>query len=122
MVKKLEALFHNLKNMPGLSKRISVPTINGLVFLQVNEIIRCESHINYTSIFLKDGHKMTVAKTLKEFEELLSEYNFYRVHNSHLVNLTCIKSYNKGKSGFISMTDNSEIEISIRRKEDFLKR
>jgi two-component system LytT family response regulator len=122
VARKFETLFHNLKNIPGLSKRISIPTVNGLVFLPVSDIVRCESHINYTTIFLRDGQKLTVAKTLKEFEELLSEYNFYRVHNSHLINLACIKRYNKGKGGFVSMSDNTEIEVSTRRKEDLLKR
>jgi two-component system LytT family response regulator len=120
--RRYETLFFNLKNIPGLSKRITVPTVKGLVFLPVSDIVRCESHINYTTLFLKDGRKLTVAKTLKEFEELLSEYNFYRVHNSHLINLACIKSYNKGKGGSVCMTDNSEIEVSTRRKEDLLKR
>jgi len=119
---KIEVLFHNLKNLHGVSKRINVPTINGLVFLHVDEIIRCQSDINYTTIFLKNKQKLLVAKTLKEFEELLTEYNFFRVHNSHLINLAYIKSYNKGKGGFVSMIDNSEIEVSTRRKEEFLKK
>ena len=63
-----------------------------------------------------------LAKTLKEFEELLGDYNFFRVHNSHLINLDYIKSYNKGKGGTVSMTDGSEIEVSTRRKDDFLKK
>ncbi|HEY4149226.1 MAG TPA: LytTR family DNA-binding domain-containing protein [Chitinophagaceae bacterium] len=119
---KLETLFHNLKDMQGSSKRIGIPTINGFTFLQVNDIIHCQSDINYTTLFLKEKQKITVAKTLKEFEELLSEYNFYRVHNSHLINLGCVKSYNKGKGGFVLMSDNSEIEVSTRRKDEFLKK
>lgn len=120
--RKMDVLFHNLQNIQGISKKISVPTINGLAFLQVNDIIRCESNVNYTTIHLKEKKKITVAKTLKEFEELLAEYNFYRVHNSHLINLAYIKNYNKGKGGMVSMADNTEIEVSTRRKEDFLKK
>jgi two-component system LytT family response regulator len=120
--KKFDALFHNLKNIQSNSKRITVPTMKGLEFLQVNDIIRCQSDINYTTIFLKDKQKLMVAKTLKEFEELLTEHNFYRIHNSHLINLSYIKSYNKGKGGTVTMCDNSEIEVSTRRKDDFLKR
>ncbi|MEO8151193.1 MAG: LytTR family DNA-binding domain-containing protein [Bacteroidia bacterium] len=120
-VKKFDTLFHNLQNLQNASKRINVPTINGLVFLLVNDIIRCESDVNYTNIFLKDKTKLFVAKTLKEFEELLGEYNFYRVHNSHLINLAYIKSYSKGKGGYVTMIDNTEIEVSTRRKDDFLK-
>jgi len=53
---------------------------------------------------------------------MLSEYNFFRVHNSHMINLNFIKSYNKGKGGFIMMSDNSSVEVSTRRKDEFLKR
>lgn len=120
--KRFETLFYNLRSGPGLPKRISVPTVKGLEFLPVQDIIRCESHINYTSLFLTNGQKLTVARTLKEFEELLSDHNFYRVHNSHLINLACIRSYNKGKGGSVSMTDNTEIEVSTRRKDELLKR
>jgi len=88
----------------------------------VNDIVRCQSDINYTIIFLKDKQKITVAKTLKEFEELLIDHNFFRVHNSHLINLSYIKSYNKGKGGTVTLADNSEVEVSTRRKDDFLKR
>jgi two-component system LytT family response regulator len=119
---KLEVLFHNLKSLEGASKKISIPTISGYVFLTVGEIIRCESDVNYTNIFLHDRRKLTVARTLKEFEEMLTEYNFFRVHNSHLINLAHIKEYNKGKGGYVRMMDNSEIEVSSRRKSEFLKR
>ena len=63
-----------------------------------------------------------VAKTLKEFEELLTGHSFFRIHNSHLINLAFIKSYNKGKGGSVVLTDGTEIEVSSRRKEEFLKR
>jgi two-component system LytT family response regulator len=119
---KLDTLFHNFKNIQGASRRIAVPVMNGLVFIQVSDIIRCESAINYTTLFLKDKQKLTVARTLREFEELLTNANFYRVHNSHLVNLAYIKNYNKGKGGILTMTDNSQVEVSTRRKDDFLKR
>ena len=118
---KLDTLFHNLKNIQGMSKKICVPVVTGLVFLEIADIIRCESDINYTTFFLKDKQKLVVAKTLKEFEEMLVEYNFFRVHNSHLINLPYSKSYNKGKGGFVTLAHNSPIEGSTRRKDDFIK-
>lgn len=118
---KLDVLLHNIKNISGQSKKIVVPTISGVTVLSVNEIIRCEARINYTTIFLKDKQKIMVARTLKEFEELLKDHYFFRVHQSHLINLYCVKSYHKGKGGSILMTDNSTIEVSSRRKADFLK-
>jgi two-component system LytT family response regulator len=118
---KLDALFYNLKTVKSAAMKICVPVTTGLVFLKVDEIIRCESNINYTTIFTNDKQKLLVAKTLKEFEELLSGYGFFRIHNSHLINLKYIKSYKKGKGGSVIMEDGSEIEVSTRRKEEFLK-
>ncbi|MEO9020495.1 MAG: LytTR family DNA-binding domain-containing protein [Ginsengibacter sp.] len=120
--RKIEILFHNLKSLNGSSRRISIPTGNGLLFSEVNDIVRCESYINYTHIFLKNRQKITVARTLREFEELLADCNFYRIHNSHLINLSFIKSYQKGKGGVVTLTDNTQIEVSVRRKEQFLKK
>ncbi len=112
-----------LKNKYGANKKICVPVLSGYIFLNIENIIRCESNINYTTFFLKDKQKLlVVAKTLKEFEELLSNYNFYRVHNSHLINLAYIKSYNRGKGGSVIMDDGSEIEVATRRKDEFLKK
>jgi DNA-binding LytR/AlgR family response regulator len=96
--------------------------ISGLVFVPVTDIIRCESDVNYTTLHLRDRQKLVVAKTLKEFEELLADYNFFRVHNSHLINLAYVKSYNKGKGGSVTMTDLATVAVSTRRKEEFLKK
>jgi two-component system LytT family response regulator len=117
---RLSTLLYNLQCLQGTYKRICVPVMNGFTFIQVSDIVQCQSDINYTNIYFTDRQKLLVAKTLKEFEELLKEYNFYRVHNSHLVNLAYVKEYKK--SGFITMTDNSVIPVSTRRKEEFLKK
>jgi two-component system LytT family response regulator len=119
---RLSTLFHNLKGFHSGSHRIAVPTVSGINFIQVGDIIRCQSEINYTILFLKDKQKITVARTLKEFEELLGGHDFFRIHNSHLINLGCVKSYNRGKGGYVTMTDNSLVEVATRRKEEFLKR
>ena len=119
---KLDALLHNFRNVHGSAKRIAVPVSSGLEFITVGDIIRCESSINYTTIFLQNKQQLLVAKTLKEFDELLGDYNFFRVHNSHLVNLSYIKNFNKGKGGYVTMTDGAVVEVSTRRKDQFLKR
>lgn len=103
-------------------KRLTIPTGNELLFLNIEDIIRCHSDVNYTTIFKNDKQKIVVAKTLKEFEELLSDQDFFRVHNSDLINLNYIKSYNKGKGGSVLLIDGTELEVSTRRKEDFLKK
>lgn len=120
--KKIDMLFNNMKTTQGAHKRIGVHTINGITYLAVNDILRCESDINYTTIYLRDHKKMVVAKTLKEFDELLSVYNFFRIHNSHLINLSFVKQYYKGKGGYIVMEDGTEIAVSTRRKDELLQR
>jgi two-component system LytT family response regulator len=117
--KKVDTLIHNLQGAP---RRICIPVMTGLVFVPVTDIIRCESDVNYTTLYLRDRQKLVVAKTLKEFEELLADYNFFRIHNSHLINLAYIKSYNKGKGGSVTMTDLATVEVASRRKEEFLKK
>lgn len=124
LTKKFDILLENIEQLKQYTppKKIVVSTISGFELLPVIDILRCESDINYTTIFMKDKQKLVVAKTLKEFEEMLEEYNFFRIHNSHLVNLAYIKSYHKGKGGSVVMIDGTEIEVSTRRKEDFLKK
>ncbi len=119
--KNIETLMHNIHSAAIQSKKIHVATISGFQVINVSDIVRCQSDVNYTTIFTINNKPLMVAKTLKEFEELLSEYNFFRVHNSHLVNLQYVNSYIKGKGGYIILNDKTEIEISTRRKEDFLK-
>lgn len=65
--------------------------------------------------------KILVSKTIKEYEEMLEELNFFRVHNSHIVNLRYVKNYIKGEGGIVKMEDGSEIDVSRRKKEDFIK-
>lgn len=119
---RLDTLLHNIQVMQGPSRRICLPVMSGLVFIQVGDIIRCQAEVNYTVLFLRDKQKITVSKTLGEFEHMLENANFFRVHNSHLVNLAYIKSYHKGKGGFLTMTDLSQVEVSTRRKDEFLRR
>ena len=116
---KVEHLLNNV-NKEDSKKKIGIPTFDGLVFLKVSDIIRCESDVNYTTIFTVDSKKITVSKTLKYFENLLKDCHFFRIHNSHLINLQYIKKYTKGKGGYVTLTDNTTLEVSTRRKEEFL--
>ncbi len=111
-----------LENLRGGSKKIALPTANGISFIDIENIIRCEASGNYTCFYLKDQPKILVSKTLKEFEDMLAEQDFYRVHNSHLVNLNHVVKYVKLGGDMVVMDDGSEIEISRRKKEGFLNR
>lgn len=117
--KKLDTLLSNLNNTNV--KKLCIPTLNGIDFVELNDILYLESDINYTNIILKNKDKILVSKTLKSYEELLSNSDFFRVHNSYLVNLNHIKKYTKGKGGYITLTNNENIDVSHRRKDMFLK-
>lgn len=119
---QFDALFHNLRHLQKEAKKIALPSSNGLIIVPLKEIIRCEAGINYTNFFLTTKQKIIVAKTLKEYEELLSDYDFVRVHNSHLINLLHAKNYIRGEGGLVAMTDGTEVEVSRRKKEELLKR
>jgi two-component system LytT family response regulator len=118
----LEVFLQNMKTLHQTHKKIALPTINGLVFMPVQNIVRCESTGNYTRIFFTDKKNLMVSRPLKEFEELLTDVDFFRVHNSHLINLQQMQSYIQGEGGFALMSDGTQVEISRRRKADFLKK
>jgi two-component system LytT family response regulator len=101
-------------------ENIALPTMEGLDFVAIDDIIRLEGADNYCKVFLKDVPPFLVSRTLKDLESLLGEYGFFRVHHSHLVNLRYVKRYIKGNGGTVVMTDGSEVEVSVRRKYPFI--
>lgn len=119
---QFDALFHNLKHFQKDLKKITLPTSNGLTVYPVKDIIRCQAEVNYTNFFLTSKSKMLVTKTLKEYEELLNDYDFMRVHNSHLINLHHVKNYSRGEGGSVTMSDGTTVDVSRRKKDEFLKR
>lgn len=102
-------------------QKIALPTASGLELVPYDSIIRCQADVNYTHFFLRDGRKITSSKTLKEYEMLLVSQGFFRVHNSHLVNLKEIRFYTKGKGGFLTLNDGTEVEVASWRKEELLQ-
>jgi two-component system LytT family response regulator len=100
--------------------KIALPTASGFLFVEVNEIIRLESQNVYTNYFMRDGRQIVVSRTLKECEEMLKGYRFVRIHQSHMINLRHIKKYTKGEGGVVEMIDGSEVEVSRRKKDEFL--
>lgn len=118
--KQIEMLFHNLK-AKKTQERINISTINGFDFLEVSDIIYFKADVNYTDIFTKNKNKITTSKTLKSFEELFSYSNFFRVHDSYLINMNHVIKYTKGKGGYVTMSNNTSINVSTRRKSEFIK-
>ncbi|MFC4872993.1 LytR/AlgR family response regulator transcription factor [Negadavirga shengliensis] len=118
---KMDTLLTHLQNRFIGRKRVCLPSNEGLTFIFADEITRLQADVNYSHIFLKNRQKLTVSKTLKEFEEQLKDYGFFRVHNSHLVNLDIVKQYRKGKGGTLVLMDGTEIEVSTRKKENLVR-
>ena len=118
-----ETLMHNLNKAGTPSEmRLCLPTLKGFIVVKLDDIIYCEAERSYT-IFHLDGKKtVTVSKSLIEYDNLLQETQFFRIHKSFLVNLNHIKEYQRGEGGLVIMTDNAEIEVSRRKKEFFLTR
>jgi two-component system LytT family response regulator len=110
------------QNQNSKDHKIALSTVSGLEFVAVSKIVRLQAEINYTVFFLSDGKKITVAKTLKEFEELLAPYGLMRVYKSHIVNPSFVKKYLKGDGGTLVLEDGTEIPVSPQRKEELLTR
>ncbi len=118
---RAENLKQNLANPKSQEDHIAIPTNDGLDFIQIKQIIRIESSSNYSRIIMQNNQHLLVTRQLKDFEELLQEYRFYRVHHSHLVNLNFITKYVRGDGGQITMRNGDIIDVSRRKKEVFLK-
>lgn len=118
---KLEVLRGSLTQSKSQDEKVAIPTSEGLEFIPIASIMHIESSSNYSRIFLIDGKSLLVTKLLKEFEDLLTPYNFYRVHNSHLINLRYIKKYIRGEGGQVVMENGAIVDVARRKKEEFLK-
>ncbi|PCI97350.1 MAG: DNA-binding response regulator [Flavobacteriales bacterium] len=119
---ELKEVVRNMKGGTSENKKLAIASVQGLDFVPIKNLIRCEADGKYTLCVLEDGKRILSSKNLKEFETILSEENFYRVHHSHLINMTHIKRYAKQDGGHLVMINDDKIGISQRKKEDFLKR
>ena len=112
---------NQIKSNPSI-KKIALPTLDEIVILNMDDIIYCEGDSNYTNVFLGDGTKLCLAKTLKVLEEFLPEDSYFRIHNTHIVNLNRIVRILRRDSGYITMDNGKELAISRSRREDFFKK
>lgn len=117
---QLEVLLNTVQRQPQENRKICLPTSQGLEFIKVNDIMYCEANGSYTNIYLKNQNKLLMSKHLKEYENLLSDFEFMRVHNSFLINLNEVKSFVKTEGGYILMNNNAQISISQKKREDFM--
>ena len=118
----LQHLLQNLRAGTSNNYKLALPTSDGLVFVKVSDILYCQASSNYTEITLSDNKKYTVSRTLKEYEDMLTEQNFFRIHHSCLINLNEIKKYVRGEGGYVIMNNDKSLDVSKRKKESFLSR
>ncbi len=115
----LERLFQQVQKAEP--QRIALPIGEGLQFIQVADIVRLESDSNYTTFYMVNREKLLISRTMGHFEAILPKQNFFRVHHSHLINMDQISRYLKTDGGYVEMKDGSKVEISRRKKDDFLR-
>ena len=113
----IDLLLENIRKKVDNFKRIALSTSDGIHLFDVSDIIRCEAKVNYTEFFIKNHKPLLISRTLKEFEEMLTEHGFERIHQSHLINLSYLKSYIKSDGGYVIMADNTNIPIAQSKRE-----
>ena len=120
---KLNTFFEHYKTdkSDSKAKKIVLKTSDRVHIVNINNIVRCNSDKNYTNFYFIDHEPITVSKTLKEYEEILKSYGFFRIHQSHLININFIDRYEKTDGGNTHMLDNSVIQVSHRKKDELMK-
>ncbi|HEX6225969.1 MAG TPA: LytTR family DNA-binding domain-containing protein [Chryseolinea sp.] len=116
----VQSVLHNAQHRSGSIERIAVPSTEGVDFFDIKDIIFCKADGCYTVIHLTNRTTKLVTRVLKDFEDLLAESGFCRVHNSFLINVRHVKRYVRGEGGYVILTDDHHVDISRRRKDEFL--
>jgi two-component system LytT family response regulator len=122
LVQQMQVLLENVGKLQLSQQKMAIPTVTGLNFIPIQDILRFEANGNYTTIHLCNGERILATKTIKEYEDVLPENVFCRIHNSHIINLSRIKEYQKGRGGVVIMEDGSVIEVATRRREEFMRK
>lgn len=117
---KYQLLKDNLQNQQKVHTKLALNTQEKIHIVNISDIIRCESNGNYTEFFMKENKKLLVTKTMKDYEDLLSQQGFYRVHQSHLINTSYIKEFIKSDEELL-MIDQTRIPVSTRRRAEVMK-
>jgi two-component system LytT family response regulator len=116
-----KVLVENIRLENQQLHKIVLPTMEGFEVVSIKNIVHCTADDNFTSFRLQDGSKKLICRSLKYYQSLLQDFDFLRVHKSHLINKHYVSKYRKGKGGVAVMQNGDEIEISITRKKEFLQ-
>lgn len=102
-------------------RQLAIPIRDGVVFIRQEDIIRVEGEGSYSVFYTLDAGKYISSRHLKEFEDLLPEHVFFRIHKSHLINISKVRKYLKTDGHYVEMEDGSVLEVARRRKDDLLQ-
>jgi len=97
-----------------------LPTLEGFEIVNINSILYCEAADNFTKFYFETGAPLLICRTLKYFEDILTEHHFLRIHRSYLINPEFVVRYSKGKGGYVTMKNNQELEVSPNKKKELL--
>ncbi len=117
---RIESVLSYYRNEIANVKKIGLPSVDGIVFEEMENIIRLEAEGNYTSVYINGKKKELITKSLKEFEDILPCTTFCRVHHSHIININYVRKYFKGRGGYVELKDGTMVEVSSRKKDEFL--
>jgi len=121
MNEQLKQLEKILKiNTNGNDNKIGVGMADKIVFVNIPDILYCEAQGNYTNVVLYDGKKIVASKTLGDFENQFAGKNFFRIHHSYLINMNRVKEFQRNEGGYVMMENNIKLEVSQRKRKDFL--
>ena len=118
---QLKVLDENLKTTENKDKKILLKTSDAVHLVKVRDITYCESDLSYTKFYLLDGQKIIISKSLREFEDMLKGFGFFRVHKSFLVNLFTITKFDKTDGGFLVMENKDRVPVASRKKDELLE-
>jgi two-component system LytT family response regulator len=118
---RISQLAENLKSSSFRNTRLAIPANDGFIFINVGEILYCKASGNYTTIYMNDNKKFIVSRTLKEYETMFEEQNFFRIHHSFLINLHAVTKYIRGEGGHVVMSNGETLDVSKMKKKSFLE-
>lgn len=118
---QLKVLLGNFRGVKGQLHKIAIPASDGLIMIDVNDIIRLEADGNYTHFITLKGNHL-ISRSLKEYDDMLCDNNFLRVHHAHFININHVKKYVKGEGGYLVMTDGTSVPVSVRKKMQVMEK
>ena len=121
--KAIETLLHNIQQKtPSQEMKLCITSVRGFQVIELKDILYCEASGNYTNFYFTTSSTICTARSIHEYEELLADCGFMRTHKSYLVNPFHVKEYFRGEGGSVMLSNGKELEVSRRKKDEFLKK